>query len=107
MKTNQICCRLCDIFVDYEDYEKHKHSEDHLSKAENKFIQKSNGKEYYYDKSKREKHLTKNRLKNEEFKKKHYEYIKQKIPCKLCGTVVMYSSLWRHKKSIKCLNNRQ
>lgn len=102
MKTNQICCRLCNVFVDYEDYEKHKQSETHLSNLEGKFIQKTNGKDYYYNKEKREKHLTKNKLKNPEWKEKHYNYLKQKIPCDNCGCVVMYSSMWRHKQSNKC-----
>lgn len=100
--SKKIECRLCKVYVRRDSMDKHKDSKKHKDKAKNKYVVKNNGKEYYYDK--KEEHSMKERMKNPEFKEKHYAILKKKVPCKKCGSVVVYSAMWRHKQSKKCQN---
>lgn len=95
-----IKCKWCNISVRADSMPRHEKSKKHLKNKESKYIIITNGKEYIYEKSKRK--SMKERMKNPEHKKKHYEILRKKIPCDKCGTVVSYSSMWRHKASMKC-----
>jgi hypothetical protein len=91
-----IKCRLCDCFVRADGYEKHKESKKHKKLKVGKYCVNSNGKDYYYEHSK----------KSDASKKYHANYIRRKISCRHCGAVVGYSAQWRHYKSMKCLTAR-
>lgn len=93
-------CRLCE--TNYYNFEEHKKDDTHKKKLVNKYVFKNNGKEYYYDK---EKYSSKERLKNPEIKKRHYNLLQKKVNCYICNCQVIYSSLWRHNKSKKHLKN--
>jgi hypothetical protein len=95
-------CRLCE--TKYHNFEEHKKGDTHKEKLIGKFVVKNNGKEYYYDKN--EKYSTKERLKDPERKKRHYNLLQKKVNCDRCNSEVIYSSLWRHKKSIKCISSQ-
>jgi len=100
--SNPIFCSLCSVYVRADGMDKHKQTKKHLCKAEGKFCVRNNNKDYYYDLSKREKHQMSTKLKDPEFKKKHYSILNKKVECEICGSVVSYSSMWRHKESMKC-----
>lgn len=89
-----IKCNLCNIYVKLNNYNNHKNSDNHKNKLIGKYCVKSNGKEYYYNESDRQ---------TEKYKKYHSEYIRRKVNCDKCNKLVIYSSMWRHKKSTKCL----
>lgn len=95
-----IKCIWCDVSVRADGLPRHQNSKKHIQNVNSKYKVISNGKEYVYDKSKRI--STVERLKDPEKKKKHYDTLKKKVECELCGTKVNYSSMWRHKVSNKC-----
>jgi hypothetical protein len=98
-------CIWCNISVRADSMPRHEKSKKHLKNKELKYKVVSNGKEYVYEKAKRK--TMKEILSDPVKKDKHYKLLKKKIDCEICGTNVAYSSMWRHKKSTKCLINKK
>lgn len=100
-KDSKHNCILCNVITTKDKIKEHEESELHNKNMEGKYKVVNNyGKTYYYDKSSRK--TTKERMKDPVKKEKHYAILKKKVSCDICGSVVAYSALWRHKKSMKC-----
>jgi hypothetical protein len=95
-----VTCKWCNCSIRADSLLRHEKSKKHLKNREKKYKIVTNGREYIYDKSSRK--SMKERMKDPVNKKKHYNILKKKVACDKCATIVAYSSMWRHKASMKC-----
>jgi hypothetical protein len=89
-------CKTCNIHIRNDSLDRHKRTKKHL----NKLKQQDNIK---VKKTKKAPTLAERCRRDKEYKKKHMDYISQKIKCENCGSEIIRTSLYRHRKSMKCM----
>lgn len=91
-----IKCKTCNIHIRTDSLDRHNLTNKHLKKLkEQDFIKEK--------KTKKALTLAERCRKDKEYKKKHMDYISQKIKCDKCGSEIIRTSLYRHRESMKCM----